>query len=340
MTKVLITGMSAPQASTATNARTRGFAGVLNTTMTNLLSYEVDWMFPDIAWTLEDLDSYDHILVGISPVTSVSANYAYGALSIIEILYDSPKLTLFIDAPEPHKITGSLRSVQRTPESLIKEFYKGRKYFTEASEPETHARLLGCIDRLLTEAWPTTIYPGLPWKGPEFLKHMPLGLKDNLHAINLDMFEISTKETPVPHRQTNWAIDSFKPAWSIQTVLSLSNPVSPMTWAHVWPDRKVEAQLSESIGALVSSSRLYGTWWSYRYVQALSAGVPVATEWRESGIIDPSWAVLPALIETMEPRDRHMLARSQRTAYLKALPSPQTALRDLKNVLQMERNVR
>lgn len=340
MTKVLMTGMSAPQASSATNARTRGFAGVLNTTMTDLLGFDVEWAYPDIRWTRADLDAYDHVLVGISPITSVSANYSYGALSIIEILYDSPKLTLFIDAPEPGKITGSLRAIRRTPENLTKSFYSGRKQYAEASAPETTARLLACVDRLLDDTWPTTIYPSLPWKGSEFTRHMPDGLDGSLYPVNLDMFEVSTEDTPIPHRQTNWAIDSFKTPWSTATVQTLANPVSPMTWAHVWPDRKVVGQLEESIGALISPSTVYGTWWTYRYVQALTAGTPVATEWREAGAIGPSWEVLPAVIEAMEPRERHELARVQRTEYLKSLTSPQTALRDLTNILRMERNAR
>ena len=108
MSKILITGMSASHASDKTNLRSLSFAGVIKLVLEQQ-GHEVVQVNPEVSWNLKDLEQYDSVLVGLSPITSLSANHVYGALSVIDVLLDSPKLRLFIDAPEPGKITARAR---------------------------------------------------------------------------------------------------------------------------------------------------------------------------------------------------------------------------------------
>ena len=110
MSKILITGMSASHASHSANSRSISFAGVLKTVLT-LQGHEVTQLDPEVSWNTKDFEEYDSVLVGLSPLTSLSANRVYGALSVIDVLLDTDKLVFFLDAPEPNRITSSLRAI-------------------------------------------------------------------------------------------------------------------------------------------------------------------------------------------------------------------------------------
>ena len=109
MSKILITGTSAPQASAEANERSLSFSKVLSIVLSQQ-GHTVVQQIPDVSWTLNDLDEYDCVLVGISPLTSLSANYVYGALSVIDVLRDTGRLRLFFDAPDPDRKSTRLNS--------------------------------------------------------------------------------------------------------------------------------------------------------------------------------------------------------------------------------------
>ena len=135
MSKILITGMTSSHTSENANMRSLSFAGVLNHVLT-VNGHEVIQDQPSVSWNLNDLAEYDAVLVGISPITSLSSNYAYGALSVIDVLLDDPRLKLFIDSPEPTRITSSLRAISKTPDNITKPFYSYRKGFSQDVVPQ------------------------------------------------------------------------------------------------------------------------------------------------------------------------------------------------------------
>jgi hypothetical protein len=86
-------------------------------------------------------------------------------------------------------------------------------------------------------------------------------------------------------------------------------------------DTDVSQQIARSVGVLLSPERRQGTWWSYRYAQAMNLGTPIVTEWKESHVIGSPWSVLAASVEEMSIEDRKHLSEAQKNAYLNAIPS-------------------
>lgn len=333
MSKILITGMTSSHTSENANMRSLSFAGVLNHVLT-VNGHEVIQDQPSVSWNLNDLAEYDAVLVGISPITSLSSNYAYGALSVIDVLLDDPRLKLFIDSPEPTRITSSLRAISKTPDNLTKPFYSYRKGFSQAVVPQMADNLMGVIDHLLTNVWPETLYPALPWDNWERVRNqLPEGTS-NLVPLNLDAYYISSQETIDIEKREKWVIDNFATSWSKTTTSTLQHPTVPMKWNKGWSDDQVANQIAAGIGALVSPNPS-GTWWTYRYIQAMNMHTPIATDWKESGIIDESWMYLASRIEDMSIDDRHELSAMQTSAYLANIPNKTRAAALLHSALEI-----
>ena len=72
---------------------------------------------------------------------------------------------------------------------------------------------------------------------------------------------------------------------------------------------------------MISPSRNEGTWWSYRYVQAINSLTPVFTDWQESQSIGPEWGLLAQTIESMSEEKRNLVAMAQRESYIAAIPT-------------------
>ena len=332
MSKILITGMTSSHTSENANMRSLSFAGVLSHVLT-VNGHEVTQDQPSVSWNLNDLAGYDAILVGISPITSLSSNYMYGALSVIDVLLDDPRLKLFIDSPEPTRITSSLRAISKTPDNLTKPFYSYRKGFSQAVVPQMADSLMEVIDHLLENVWPETLYPALPWDSKQrVLDQLPSGA--NLVSTNFDSYYISTQETIDIEKREKWVVDNFATSWSKATAATLQHPTVPMKWNKGWSDLQVADQIAAGIGALVSPNPS-GTWWTYRYIQAMNMHTPVATDWKESGIIDESWMYLASRIEDMSVEDRHELSVMQTSAYLANVPNKSDAAAALHNTLDL-----
>ena len=334
MSKILITGMSAPHVSPDANSRSLSFASLMGLVLI-LHGNDVTQEEPKIAWTEDDLKEYDKVLVGLSPITSLSANHTYGALNVISHLKDTSKLVFFIDAPEPTRIASSLRAIKKKPENLVKPFYSYRKGYTQANSPEVLNRLLETVDSLLVDAWPATLYPMLPWTDHENIQEqLPEAARPSLKGVNLDRYLLSEQEPSDVERTEKWVVENFSSPWTKSTVATLSNPTVPMKWNKGWTDDKVADQVARGIGALISPHQ-NGTWWTYRIVQCLNALTPVATDWRESGFIGSSWMQLASAIEHMSQEERTQLAKDQRKAYLDAVPSKRDAAVALNEALQL-----
>ena len=334
MSKILITGMSAPHVSPDANSRSLSFASLMGLVLI-LHGNDVTQEEPKIAWTEDDLKEYDKVLVGLSPITSLSANHTYGALNVISRLKDTSKLVFFIDAPEPTRIGSSLRAIKKKPENLVKPFYSYRKGYTQANSPEVLNRLLETVDSLLVDAWPATLYPMLPWTDHESIQEqLPEAARPSLKGVNLDRYLLSEQEPSDVERTEKWVVENFSSPWTKSTVATLSNPTVPMKWNKGWTDDKVADQVARGIGALISPHQ-NGTWWTYRVVQCLNALTPVATDWRESGFIGSPWMQLASAIEHMSQEERMQLAKDQRKTYLDAIPSKRDAAVVLNEALQL-----
>lgn len=322
MSRILITGMSAPQMSMSANKRSLSFAGAIEKVLTEA-GHTVVMMEPDITWTVENLDYYDAVLVGVSPLTSLSANKAYGALHIIDVMYSSDKLTLFIDAPHPAQITASLRAISSTPENLTKPFFSYRKGYQLVNSPDVSKRLIKTVNKLLSGKWPKTIYPSLPWHDVTLIeRELPEGLV--LTGINLDAYLIEPRSNKTDVRFNRWAAEGPTTTWAKSIAKTLSFPIVPIRWNKGWKDEECYDQILMSSGVLLPQYK-GGTWWTYRYAQAMNAQTPIATEWRESSSIGDSWSMLASPIETMTNQERNALSTRQTAEYLTSIPSKSAA---------------
>lgn len=330
MSRILITGMSAPQVSVSANNRSLAFAGLLQAALTES-GHQVNMLVPDITWTKENLDYYDAVLVGVSPLTSLSANYAYGALHIIDVLKDSDKLNLFIDAPNPSQIKASLVAINSWPQNLTKEFYKNRKGYRKAIEISDN--LLAVVDLLLHKKWPTTLYPSLPWDKECWIhSHLPEGAEGSLVGINLDAFILRKNSAGATDRTARWVADNPDSPWTKKKLSTLNYPAMPMKWHKGWNDAQVEEQIAQSFGALITPHK-DNTWWTYRYIQAMNTGTPVSSAWLHTSHIGHSWGFLASAIEGMSPQERYDLSRSQADAYLYHIPNKEEAIVNLQNAI-------
>lgn len=330
--KVLITGMSASQASLSANMRSMSFAGVIHKVLSER-GHTVSMLDPDIKWSREDLKSYDAILVGISPVTSLSASKSYGALHVIDLLAEDPRLKLVVDAPYPSQITASLRAILATPSNLTKDFYAFRQGYQLAATESVSKRLLGTVDRLLNGAWMETIYPSLPWQNRlDVAECLPAGATASLTGINLDSWLVSTAPIETIEKVDKWVADSPTSTWTKKIQKTLGLPVVAMKHGKAMTDIEVGQQIGRSAGSLITPYR-DGTWWTYRQIQSLNHLVPVVTDWKDSQAIGHSWAVLGSSIESMSRSEREELAWQQAVDYLSAVLKKDAAAEGLEGIL-------
>ena len=327
--------MTSTQASYSANSKNIGFAFAIHKALTEG-GHEVTWADPDLALTSDDFESYDSVLVGISPITSLSANRVYGALNIVDMLWGSPKLKFFIDAPNTLQIASSLKSIDTNPLNLMKEFYSYRKgYSSVISDVKVSSRILNAISKLVKNDWPMTLYPSLPWKRNRQLglKLLPNAVK-NLVGINLDSYLLT--EVPVYFdKRDKWVVDTSPSKETAKLIETLAFPTSPMKWNKGWTDAQVLEQISRSAGVLISPCRGDGTWWSYRYVQALNSLTTIYTSWSETSPLGASWSHLAPYIEDIGSDARLQLAMNQRDSYIKNIPTKEDALARLKQLLEI-----
>lgn len=324
MSKILITGMSAPQMSRSANKRSLSFAGVMEKVFTEA-GHSVALCEPDIEWTYDNLKYYDKVIVGLSPITSLSANKVYGALHIIGEMYDSEDLTLFIDAPHPAQISASLRAISAKPEDLTKPFFSGRKGYQLAKTPDMSKKMLRVIYSLLSSEWPDVLYPSLPWQNiDDIAAELPIGGATGLSGVNLDSYLISPTTQPNESRLKRWASDSPNATWTKNTAKTLGYEIVPIRWNKGWADDDCQEQIMLSTGTLMPQHK-GGTWWNYRYAQSMNTMTPIVTEWRESSAIGSSWGVLGSTVESMSIKERQALSQQQTKEYLASIPTKNAA---------------
>jgi hypothetical protein len=333
MSKIFLTGMSAPQASPSANSKNLSFAGLINTALTDA-GHEVVWASPSVYMTKETLEEFDAVVVGVSPITSMGANRVYGALNVIQTLWESDKLTLFIDTPTPSQIEVSLKSVINNPDSLIKPFFSYRKeYSNVVADKKLLENALNAVNLLYKEDWKRPVYAKLPWKSIDSIK-MASNVKRNLIGLNLDSYVISDSEIE-EERVQKWVYDSSDSPWYKNQIQFLKLPTLPMKINRGSVDSDVLNQMSRSVGALISPDRRDGTGWTYRYIQALNTKTPIITDWKESGVLGDAWSVLAYSIEEMSQSRRDLVSLAQKESYLASIPDKKTALKNLESTLNI-----
>lgn len=336
MSKIFLTGMTAPQSSLNANTKNLSFSSAINLALQNA-GHTVVWGDPKIDITKEELDSYDSVVVGIAPITSLSANKIYGALNIINSLWGSDKLILLIDAPNISQISTTLRSVKNNPGTLTKEFFSNKKgYSSVVSNEKLKLDILKAIDKLLDEDWPTTLIPVLPWKQSYSDKelNLPELAKKSITYLNLDSYLIEDPIEPLD-RVEKWTSDQPESTWTKKISKTIELPISPAKINKGSTDRDVLEQISRSVGILLSPYKNEGTWWSYKYVQSINSLTPIATLWEESGSLGSEWNLLASTIDSMSEEKRALIATAQRESYIAKIPNKKQSIEMLEKALKL-----
>lgn len=332
--KVLLTGMASSHTSEKVHRSNLGFFGILNNALVSQ-GHDVEWTSASVSWTKEKLDTYDAIFVGVVPPTTLSANKAYGALSVIELMFESPKLRLVIDQPQHWLLEASLGSVLKNPKSLVKPFYFRRSEFTLASKPEVLERLVRACELLQGQQWPISVYPGLPWKSDESVsKHLPRGAEGNLIGLNFDAIYNKSGPTDFFKPEEVWTTNNISTRWAYNIQAQLERSVSEPKYSKKDTDFEISERVVESIGFLLAPQERHGgTWWSPLIMTALNGQTPIVTEWRETMEFSKNWAYLATYIEHMQPDERFVVTKLQKQDYLDAIPTKEEALEILNNLV-------
>lgn len=327
--KVLMTGMASSHCAIGKNVT---FFSTLHAAISEFA--EVTISEPRLSWTRADLKNFDAVILGITPPTALSANNIYGALHVLDLMYESPKLRLVVDSPQVWQFHNSIESFKRNPSQIFNDLYSSRKNYKIAKE-EKLAVVESVADKISTLPWPKAYVPTLPWKTAKdlstALRFLP---EDKIFPLNLDSYLLVTPDDSSFVRN-NWCVDNLKNKWWVKLSETIRYEGIPMSGGSKTLDSEVLERIKKSMGAIVvPQERIASTWWSYRYIQALNTSTPVATYWEDCQSFHPSWSKLAYQIEDMHPQERGQLAQEQYRIYSEAVPDRATVTRVLREDLE------
>ena len=331
--RVLFTGMASSHSKPSANV----------TFFNNLAKHvgsqaDVEWHAPSVTWTKDYLEQYDAIFVGILPPTSPSANKMYGAMHIIDLMFDSPKLSLVLDHPQLWQYKHGFNAIDRSIESVFGSFYSKRAEFVLTRDSHTGS-VISANHKLLTKKWPTTLYPSLPWKSNRPIdKLLGLFAEDSLIGLNFDAWLLDGTETVSGTRGAHWAADVPRSEWTKSISKLLEVPVVPIKQKPRMSDADWLQPIQDAAGLLLSpQERGVGIWWSYRIIQALQSKTFILSDWRETGVLGPEWNLLGSDWESLTISDKIAVAEAQLESYLDAVPSKSATESTLSSILETSR---
>ncbi len=313
--KILFTGMGSHHCKKPSNF---SFFNILDSVLSEYA--DITWSSPSFSWTKDDLEKYDHIIFGFLPPTSLSANKLYGALHVLGLMFNSPKIKLVVDSPQVWQYKNSINASLKNPSILFGSFYSKREgYNTVLKNPSIVEK---AIAHMLVSDWPTIIYPGLPWNSDEKVSTaLGFGDSSNTFGVNFDGLFIDP-EVPRIGRKDYWAVENIKNSWVDHINKSTVFPKQPTKAGKKTDDTYALDVIRNGMGLIIPpQERNLITWWNYRIIQAFNTSTPIVTDWNETTNFADSWSLLPYQVEDMSPSQRQQLASTQRGVYLESLPS-------------------
>jgi nitrate reductase NapE component len=333
--RIFITGMTSAQSSQSLNTKSLSFSGGLSHVLTSA-GHEVKIGESSVFDTKNDFEKFDVILIGISPLLSVTSNKAYGALNATQVLKGDKRMKMFIDSPNQWRISANLKAVCKDTSQLVKDFYRLRKeYKSVVFNGEVYESICAGALFLANEKWPTVLYPAMPWSNDfDVAPTLPESSETSAVGIHVDSFYLDKRISKISSDKMNrWAIDVEKSKWAANVTNTLKYPHVRMKEHNRSDDTSVAETISKSIGSLISMNEDKSLWWSYRWVQSMNLNVPIASEWKITSSIGSSWSHLAAGIEEMSHIDRYELSISQREEYAASLPSQDTIINTTEKTL-------
>lgn len=321
--KILLTGSTANQSNPITHSRSTNFAGLIYDSFRHN-GVDVTWEDPSLSLRRSDFDQYDKVVVGISSPMALGANRVYGALNIVSVLWNDPRLALLLDAPDPNNISRGLNSINRNPSSLTKPFFAYRKDYELAASHMGKAQTLAACELLRNSEWPTTLVPAFPWSTVEqFERDLPEGAFGKVRPMNLDnnvvrRFEKMRPENP--EREARWMAERGADKNWLKS-LELNNPVLSLRADHrtdIHP--YLLSRLNTATGFLHSPSKRGVVWWTPKVALALSQRTPVFTQWK-GRTFDSAFSIKPKTFEVLSAEEQQELAQHQYDVYMNSIPN-------------------
>ena len=338
--KVLFTGMLSAHCKAPTAVSNKTFFTSFSLAFPEIYpEAEIEWKAPDLSWDKEFLSQYDLIFIGVVPPTSLSANMIYGALKTLETVYEWENVHLLLDSPQLWQYVPGFNAISKDPSYLVSDFYSKRPSFSKADTYKNVSAFKNVADRFLNTPWPKTLYPALPWQTDvAFAKYLPN--VDKSHAVNLDHYFLREANPSFSEKNNSWAVENYKSKWAQKLDKTVSNEFTELKLGRTFNDSHAETVIKEAMGLVIPPiDRGVGTWWSYRYIQGLLSGTPIATDWTESMTLGAAWSVLPYQIEEMSTAQRWDLARQQLESYKSNISDLKTLKSKLEVVLSSKGEV-
>lgn len=333
--RILITGSTSAHVSQAAHSRWPTFAGILRDSLT-ADGNDVEWIPPSVFMDSDYIMSFDRVLVGLTSPASLAAHYVYGALSVIGHAMASDKLSLFLDAPEPHRVAAGLSQASSDSSLLTKSLYGRRKEYAQACVSSVSERLAQTVRALCLEPWPLTVAPSLPWTPSDILqRHLPNVSSDSSLLVCPDICLLS--ESGIVSRPDAvgdfWVVDDVKSSWSRKVSKTVGGRLVSVRGSRSESNEETLRRLSAGVGAMLSTYRGGDPWWTPLGVQTLLRGVPVVTDWRLTEGLGKCWTHLPYQVEEMSADARHALAETQFESYQNMLRSSTRLLTNMMSML-------
>lgn len=319
MKKILITGATSSHGSMDANNRTARFAGLLNSTL-SYSSNQSSINFCNIDTDRKDLENNDLVIVGLAPISSLSANKIYSALHVVNQLKDSGKLKIMLDAPDPYLVFQSFKSVLSKPELLTKDLYSSREgYSVVATNPIKQKEMLSSLEFLLSGAY-DIITPSLPYYT---FTRAAYGIPEGgeTYAYNFDSLFLNNSHYNEKAVAKYWLAETLKTKWAKDISMTVSKPVLNIKRNAYETRSDYISRIQKSYGFFLNTYKNDTPWWSANLMLALSCGVPVFSDWRHTSVLGETWSLLAHSAESMSPSERFNLSQSQLVAYSDNLTS-------------------
>jgi hypothetical protein len=321
--KVLFTGMASSHCHPRDNV---SFFGTLAKAVGEFA--EVVWDTPKVSWTKGYLKQFDFVFLGFIPPTAMSANKIYGAMHVLGLMFDSPRLRLVADSQQIWQYKNSINHIKKDASRLFDSFYSKRAEYSRAKEPLHYSQIELAAQKLDSSVWPITYYPAMPWTEPAVAaRSLGFSLEKRLIGLNLDSMLINPEPHDMSDKNQFWSVVPSDGKW-----LKKVDPfiVHPLVQTVVHDETSLKT-IKDSLGLLVPpQDRNLGTWWNYRYIQALNSNTPIVTDWTTIRNFDSSWSYLAYQIEEMSPSERLVVAKNQLESYRSSIKSRNQAIDSLR----------
>lgn len=287
---------------------------------------------PKISWSRSDLENFDLIILGFAPPTALTANHLYGALHVMNLMFESPKLRLSIDSPQMWQYKNSINFFTKTPQGVFSPFYETRKNYVAVAKSTFKSEADTLAEKMIRLEWPKTFVPRLPWLTIEDLhRPVPFLSESRIMPINLDSLVLNGQSN-LDQNRLGWSVDNPKNSWWMDVSKTISLPqknVKPKLRA---TDSEIEDRIrSSEILAIPPQERKVNTWWSYRYLQGLMSETPIVTYWQDTAGFSESWSKLAYQVEEMDLKTRQKLSKDQYGSYTYSIPTKTSVLKTLEN---------